>query len=76
MDSIDLSRFSEHSLRILKLALLEADANRNGRGDKINPEHLLIAMCQDGDINSLGFELINNCKLTIGDLRQGNVVPK
>ena len=73
---LSLSDFSTHSLRILQLARLECSANRNQMSAKIGPEHLLVAMLQDGDRASLGFELLDNCGLTIADLRSGNVKPR
>ena len=74
--SLTLEAFSPHMLRILHLAQIEASINRNGRGELISPEHILIAMLQDGDPQSLGFELINNCGLTVADLRAFNAKPR
>jgi ATP-dependent Clp protease ATP-binding subunit ClpA len=61
--------FSPQVWRILRLAAVEASANRNERGDKICPEHILVAMLQDG--TGAGFELISRCGLTVSDLRGG-----
>ena len=72
--ALDVDSFSPQVLRILQLAAIEASANRNERGDRICPEHLLVAMLQDG--TGMGAELIMNCNLTVTDLRAGNVTPR
>lgn len=64
--------FSPQVLRILQLAAIEASANRSERGDKICPEHLLVAMLQDG--SSIGYELISSMGLTVADIRAGRIV--
>ena len=66
--------FSPQVLRLLRLAAVEASANRNQRGEKICDEHLLVAMAQASE--GLTGDLIANCGLTIADIRAMNVVPK
>jgi hypothetical protein len=60
--------------RLLQLAQIEAGAGRNGRGDRVCMEHLLVAMAQCGE-GECG-DLMTNCGLTVHDVRSGNFKPK
>lgn len=73
-DLLEEAGLSPQSIQILLIAAVEASSDPAGRGEKINPEHILIGMAAVG--NNLGSELVENSGLTIKDLRAGNVTPK
>jgi len=75
-DTVKLDDLSPQVLRLLELAAIEARRNLNQRGDRICPEHLLVAILQDADAGSLAFETVSGLGLTIADIRAGQVKPK
>lgn len=69
-----IARCSPQVVRLLQLADIEASANRDQRGTTVNPEHLLIAMAQSSE-GACG-ELIEQCGLSVADIRAGKLTPK
>src|ERR1017187_4694333 len=68
---IDADSLSPQVLRIMQLAAIESQRGLNQRGDRICPEHLLVAMLQDADPGSLAYEVLFGAGWTIADVRSG-----
>lgn len=72
LQQFDASNFSPQMIRIIQHASIEAGSDDGG--NRITPQHILVAFLQDG--TSAGAELLNNCGLTVADIRAANFKPK